>query len=210
MRGISLSMEYSRWTGTPSPGALRTMLRIAECASTSPRKRGEVKTAPPFHLSPLAGRGRIALAIRVRGSLSKRGRDGFKHTRHIAQHFVVPKSQDSVVEISKPFVTNEIARVVRVPPSIYLNNQTTYAADKVDRVRTDRFLTNKFMALETARSQPVPKCFLGFGCGAPQASGALSFDLISSSQADTPPHPDCFAIRPLPAGGERLAHRAIQ
>jgi hypothetical protein len=26
---------------------------------------------------------------------------------------------------------------------------------------------------------------------------------------ETPPHPDCFAIRPLPARGERLAPRAI-
>jgi hypothetical protein len=26
---------------------------------------------------------------------------------------------------------------------------------------------------------------------------------------ETPPHPDCFAIRPLPARAERLAPRAI-
>jgi hypothetical protein len=161
------------------------------------------------HLSPPAGRGRIALAIRVRGSLSKRGRDGFKHTRHVAENVVVPKSQDAVIVISKPSVANGIARAVGMLPSIYLNNQTAFSADKVDRVRADRFLTNKFMAVETARPQPAPHCFLGFGCVLAQASGALRFDLISSSQADTPPHPDCFAIRPLPAGGERLAHRVI-
>jgi hypothetical protein len=27
---------------------------------------------------------------------------------------------------------------------------------------------------------------------------------------EMPPHPDCFAIRPLPARGERLASRMIQ
>ena len=165
--------------------------------------------APPAHLSPPAGRGRIALAIRVRGSLCKRGRDRFKNARHVAHHFVVPKSQDAVVMIGKPFVANHIARAVSVLPSIHLNNQTAFAANEVDCVRTDRLLTNKFIAVETARSQPVPKCFLGFGCSAPQASGTLSFNLISGSQADTPPHPDCFAIRPLPARGARLAYRAI-
>jgi hypothetical protein len=168
-----------------------------------------VFNAPLRHLAPLAGRGRIALAIRVRGSLSKRGRYRFKNTRHVATDIVVPKSQDSVVVIGKPFVTNGVARIVRMLSAIDLNNETAFAANKVDRVRTDRFLANKFMAGKTARPQPVPKRFFGFGCGAPQASGALSFDLVSGSHAATPPHPDCFAIRPLPAGGERLAHRAI-
>jgi hypothetical protein len=36
-----------------------------------------------LYLSPLAGRGRIALAIRVRGSLRERDRNGFKYARHI-------------------------------------------------------------------------------------------------------------------------------
>ena len=162
------------------------------------------------HLSPPAGRGRIALAIRVRGRLRERGRNCFENTSHIAQHVVVPEPQNTVVVIDKPFVANGIARAVGVLPSIYLNNQTAFSADKVDRVRADRFLTNKFIAVETARPQPAPHCFLGFGCVLAQASGALRFDLISSSQADTPPHPDCFAIRPLPASGERLAHRIIQ
>ncbi len=38
-----------------------------------------------------------------------------------------------------------------------------------------------------------------------QVSGALRSDLVSFSQVDTPPHPDCFAIRPLPAPGARSA-----
>jgi hypothetical protein len=165
--------------------------------------------APLRHLSPLAGRGRIALAIRVRGSLSKRGRNRFKNARHIAQHFVVPKSQDAVVVIDQPFVANDVARIVRVLSSVDFNNQTAFATNKVGCVRTDRFLTNKSMTSKAARPQPAPKHFLGVGCNAPQASGALSFDLVSSSHAATPPHPDCFAIRPLTAGGERLAHRTM-
>ena len=79
-----------------------------------------------LRLSPRAGRGRIALAIRVRGSLRECSRDYFR-----------------------------------------------------------------------------------FRGSSAQASGALGFDLIGSSHMETPPHPDCFAIRPLPARGERLSPRAI-
>jgi hypothetical protein len=157
------------------------------------------------HLAPLAGRGRSALAIRVRGSLSKRGRNRFKNARHVAQHIVVPKSQDSVVVISKPFVTNRIMWTVRMLSAVDLNNQAPFATYEIDYVGTNRILPNKFVPVQPARAQLVPKCFLRFGGNAPQASGALSFDLISSSHAAAPPHPDCFAIRPLPARGARLA-----
>jgi hypothetical protein len=44
----------------------------------------------------------------------------------------------------------------------------------------------------------------------PQTPGALGLDLSSSPHAPTPPHPDCYAIRPLPARGERLAPRAVK
>src|SRR5205085_10863412 len=56
------------------------------------------------HLSPRAGRGRIALAIRVRGSLRQHGCDRFENSRHIAEHIIVPEAQDAVFVIVKPFV----------------------------------------------------------------------------------------------------------
>ena len=161
------------------------------------------------HLAPLAGRGRIALAIRVRGSLSERGRNCFKNARHVAQHVVVPKPQDLVVVISKPFVTNCIARIIRMLSAIDLDNQTAFAANEIDNVGTDRVLPNKLISVQPARAQPEPERGFGVRGDLPKTSGALSFDLISSSHAATPPHPDCFAIRPLPASGARLAHRAI-
>ena len=168
------------------------------------------------NLAPRAGRGRIALAIRVRGSLSERARNRFKNARHVAKYVVVPKSQDTVVAISEPFIANGIARIFRMLPAVDLDNQAAFTADEIDDVGTNRLLTNKFMTVKTARPQPTPKRILRFSRSAPQTSGALSFDLISSSQSDAHPHPDCTgrclriaeAIRPLPASGARSAHRA--
>src|SRR6202035_5446085 len=112
-----------------------------------------LKASPP-HLSPPAGRGRIALAIRVRGSLRKRGRDCFKNARHVAQHFVVPKSQDAVVVIGKPFVSNYISRIIRMLPSVDFNNEATVTANKIDDVGTNRFLPDELVSIQPARPQP--------------------------------------------------------
>jgi hypothetical protein len=161
------------------------------------------------HLSPPAGRGRIASAIRVRGSLRKRGRDCFENARHIAQHIIVPEPQNTVVVIDKPFVANHIARIFRVLASIHLDNQTTVTTDQVNRVRSDRLLPDELVTVEAARPESVPESGFRFRGSSSQASRAIGFDLIGSSHVETPPHPDCFAIRPLPAGGERLAPRAI-
>ena len=160
------------------------------------------------HLSPLAGRGRIALAIRVRGSLRKCGRNCFENARHIPQHIVVPESQNPIAVIDKPFVANNIVRIVRVLASIDLNNEPTLATDQINCVWTDRLLPDEFVTVETPRPEAIPQSRLRLGGGPAQASGAVGFDLIRSSHAAPPPHPDCFAIRPLPARGERLAPRA--
>jgi hypothetical protein len=56
----------------------------------------------------------------------------------------------------------------------------------------------------------MPQRGLRISCVLSQSSCASSLDHISRAHAETPPHPDCFAIRPLPARGERLAPRAFQ
>jgi hypothetical protein len=180
------------------------------------RMSGFQSVGHTLYLSPPAGRGRIAPAIRVRGALRERGDDCFNHPTHIAKHIVVPKSQDPVIMISKPFVTGNITRVVSVLPSIDFNSETTFAANKIDGVRTDRFLPNEHVSIQPARPQPKPKRGLGL-CGvSPQTPGTLGRHLSGSAHAATPPHPDCTgrcfriaeAIRPLPARGERSAPRA--
>jgi hypothetical protein len=162
-----------------------------------------------LHLSPRAGTGRIALAIRVRGALRKRGGNGFKHARNIAEHVVIPKPQNSIVVIGEPFVANRVVRIVRMLSSINFNDETSFAANKIDRIRTDRLLSDKLVSVQSARPKLVPQCGLGFRCVLPQPPGPLGFDITGSTHVETPPHPDCFAIRPLPARGERLALRAF-
>ena len=179
--------------------------------------RGEryKRTRAFFHLAPRAGRGRIALAIRVRGSFRKRGRNRFKNARHIPQHIVVPEPQNPVVMIDKPFVANDIPRVIRVLTSVHLNDQPAFTADQIDRVRTDRLLPHELITVEGARPKPVPKSNLCLGGLSSQAPGASGSDFVGSAHVAPPPHPDCFgrcfasprAIRPLPASGERLAPR---
>ena len=103
---------------------------------------------------------------------------------------------------------NHIARVLRVLASIHLDNETAFAADQINCVRTDRLLSDELVDVEAARPESIPESGLRFRGSSSQASSALGFDLIGSSHVETPPHPDCFAIRPLPARGERLAPRA--
>jgi hypothetical protein len=166
-----------------------------------------------LHLAPLAGRGRIALAIRVRGSLRKRGRDDFKHARHTEQDVVIPESQDAIIVPDKPLVADHVARAIRVLPAIHFDNKAPFAANQINRVRPYGFLPDELIAVEASRPKPIPQSSLRVRSSLSQASGALGSDLISGSQAETPPHPDCSgrcyaspsAIRPLPARGERLA-----
>ena len=94
-----------------------------------------LRAGAALHLSPRAGRGRIALAIRVRGRLLERSRNCFQNARHIAEHVVVPEPQNSVVAIDKPFVANHVARIVRVLTSVHLNNETAFTTDQINRVR---------------------------------------------------------------------------
>lgn len=171
---------------------------------------GSKNTGQTVRLSPRAGRGRIALAIRVRGSFRECGSDGFKHACNVCQHVVVPKSQDSIIVIGKPFVANGIARVVSVLPSIDLNDEATVSADKVDGVRTDRLLPNELIAVQPAQPEPIPERSFRIRRSSPQTPSTLGLVVIGRARAETPPHPARFARRPLPARGERLAPHAIQ
>jgi hypothetical protein len=148
-----------------------------------------------------------ALAIRVRGNLSKRGDNSFKHACHVPQNIVIPEPQNSVFVIDQPFVTSNIQHAVSVLPSVGLNDKTTVTADKIDGVRADRLLPNKFIAAQFARPQLMPERYFCVGGSSAQTSRTLGLFFTSSSQVETPPHPAGFARRPLPARGERLALR---
>ena len=115
-----------------------------------------------LHLSPLARRGRIASAIRVRGSFLKRRVNRFKYASQVALHVIVPKSQDAEIAPNEPFVARGVVTAVRMLTTVNLDDQSAFPADKIHSVRSH-----------------------------------------SAAHADNPPHPSCFARRPLAAGGER-------
>jgi hypothetical protein len=156
-----------------------------------------------LHLAPPAGRGRIALAIQVRGSLRKGTDNRFKYASHITQDVVIPKSEHEVVVVSEPFISNSVARTLRMLTAIDLHNQSAFATYEVDRVRSNRLLSDEFVSVQPARSQTIPEHPLRIRRRVSQAPRTFRPEFVSSAHAETPPHPSRFARRPLPARGER-------
>ena len=155
------------------------------------------------HLAPLAGRGRIASAIRVRGSFRKGGGNDLKHAGQIAEHLVIPKSQDPVIVTAEPFIANGVARTTGMLASVYFDNEAGLSTNKVDDIKTERLLSDEFLTTQPARAQTIPELPFRVSRRASQTSCPFGFELVSSSHAEHPPHPSCFARRPLPADGER-------
>jgi hypothetical protein len=50
----------------------------------------------------------------VRGTIREGDSNGFKDACDVAENIVIPKPQDSVIVISKPFVAKRIQGVIRV------------------------------------------------------------------------------------------------
>jgi hypothetical protein len=164
-----------------------------------------------LHLAPLAGRGRIALAIRVRGSVRKDGGNRLKNAGQIARNVVIPEPQDTVIAIRKPPVTNEVALAIGMLPAVHLDDETTFTAYEIYSVRTDRLLPDEFVTAQPARSKAVPEQPFRVRRDVSQPLGAFGLGLIGTAHAEIPPHPPCsgrgfastYARRPLPARGER-------
>jgi|RhiMethySRZTD1v2_1073278.scaffolds.fasta_scaffold01898_2 hypothetical protein len=108
--------------------------------------------------------------------------------------------------VGEPLISNSIALVSCVLPAINLDHQPLGTAGEVNDVRTDRLLTNEFVAVERTRAQTVPKLEFCIGLGLAKLARSHSLELVGPAHARSPPHPD-FAlaceIRPLPARGER-------
>jgi hypothetical protein len=148
---------------------------------------------------------RIGSAIRVRGRFREDNHDCFKNAGYVAKHIIIPEPQFPVVVIDEPLVANSIARIVRMLSSVDFNDEATFTANQIDGVWTDRLLPDELVATQRARPEAIPQRIFGVGRIAAQTSGALGFALIGLAHVATPPRPDCFAIRPLPARGERSA-----
>lgn len=155
------------------------------------------------HLSPPAGRGRIASAIQVRGSFRKGGSDCLKNAGQIARDVIIPKAQDAVIAIGEPFIPNGVALAVSMLATVDFHDQAPVATDEVDRVGSDRLLSNEFVSIEPSSAKAIPKRPLRIRQVAAQSSRPPGLDFISTAHADAPPHPSRSrrARRPLPASG---------
>jgi hypothetical protein len=153
-------------------------------------------------LSPRAGRGRIASAIRVRGRIRKRGGDDLHYAVRICEHFIVPKPNDAIAVIAKPAIAQYVTRVIRVLPAIDLNHEPSLPAREIDHVRTNRKLPNEFVTERTG-TKMIPKLQLSLRRIEPKIARAFSFAVIGFTHEVTPPHPAAYGGRPLPVNGER-------
>ena len=165
-------------------------------------KRSARTPAGLFHLSPLAERGRIALAIRVRGIRRKGGLDGFDNARHVSQYVIIPESQNAIVVIGKPFIANFIARIFGMLSTVQLDYKASFATNKVDRVRSNRFLPNKLDSIQPSRPQSVPQRFFRICRRLAQAPRPSGLEIIRTSHLATPPHParECAPTSPRTRG----------
>jgi hypothetical protein len=157
---------------------------------------------PAVHLSPRAGRGRVALTIRVRGSLRKRGRNRFKNSRYIAQHIVVPESQNTIIMIDKPFVAHFIARVFGVLASIDLNNEATIPQIKSTVYGPTGSCRTNLYPLSLRDRSRYQSALSAFGTAFRKRPARSVFISLAARMLRLP-----LARRSLPARGERLAPR---
>jgi hypothetical protein len=166
---------------------------------------------------------RIALVIRVietsearfLGSRrQQRGCYNFQDASDIAQHIVIPEPQHPIVAIDEPFFANRVARIVGMLSAVDFDDEATFAADQIYRVRTDRFLSDELVTVKPPRSESAPKSILGIGGQSPQTSSAHGPDFIGFAHVATPPRPvqsrGARFHHPLPASGAREETRHMR
>jgi hypothetical protein len=161
-------LESSRLTGTETPLPL-----VGEASSL-------------LRLSPLAGRGRSASALRVRGSFRKRGRNGLEHATDIAEHVVVPKSQDTILVTDKPIIADHVTRIVCVLTTIDLNDETAFPANEVHSVKTNGILTDELVPIQPSTAKTIPESRLCICRSASQLPSSIGFCLITRTHVDSP------------------------
>jgi hypothetical protein len=95
-----------------------------------------------------------------------------KHAGHVLEHFVVPKSQNTIAVRFKMAGTHRIGSVVRMLAAIDFDHEFELVAGEVGEVWTNGCLTAKVMLLERWLPQMLPQLLFGFGRVATQASRA--------------------------------------
>ena len=160
-----------------------------------------------LHLSPPAGRGRMASAIRVRGNFREGGRNYLENAVDIAQDIIIPEPKDSIVSAPKPTITFGIRPALGMLSAVNFHNAT----DEVDCVGSNRVLSDELVPVQASVAQPVPQFCFGIGRIVPQAPSPPGPELIGTPHVDTPPHPALRAgLSPQAGRGQHQQHMDIQ
>jgi hypothetical protein len=65
--------------------------------------------------------------------------------------------------LSEPSIPDQITLIRRVLPAIHFDDQPLLAANEIDNVRSDWFLTDEFMPHQAARAEMTPETKLCLG-----------------------------------------------
>ena len=116
----------------------------------------------------------------------------------------IPEPKHSVTFLTQATISYYIHARFTVLPAVDFNNQTPFAADEVADVADQRLLPYELMSVDLSVTDTIPKNCLRVCLNDAQPSRDSDGLPIWSAHC-LAPHPDRFAIRPLPAkSGERL------
>jgi hypothetical protein len=88
--------------------------------------------------------------------------------------------------VGQPLLAYRVAWIGRVLTAVELDNDVLLAADKVDEIRPDRALTNKFESAERTRLQSIPELRLGVGRIGSEISSAHRGESVCITHAGAP------------------------
>src|SRR5262249_395644 len=74
--------------------------------------------------------------------------DRLQHSVHVEQNLIVPEPQHAVAMVRKPPVTDSIAFILAVLSAVHLDDETALAADEIDEIWPDRFLTHELASVD--------------------------------------------------------------
>jgi len=83
--------------------------------------------------------------VGMRGHRRRRGRqDCLPNALDVSQYVVVPEPQDTKATLDQPSVADGVASALGVLAAIDLDDKALLSTDKIDDVRSNRFLANEF------------------------------------------------------------------
>jgi hypothetical protein len=165
---------------------------------------GSVKFASPLE-------GEVGPKVRVGGdgaafsllSALKCLTDKQQHPFSIAQHVVIPESDNAISASLEPFGADTV--VIGMLTAIDLDDQLSFRAEEIGDVRSDWVLSPETSSVQLLAPQTEPQSLLSIGEIATQFAGerrSHSFNFGSETAATLPPTRRCFASPTSPSRGE--------